>query len=265
MKTIILNITLLFLTVSTYSQTQILKKYDFNEGGYYLLGVFSASDESTLQDSIGEFYSDDIAILNKFKKDWIFKRPGKRYACGYHYDIYICKQGEILESFAINLNCNEIVTDKGYFYFDPDLLRQFYGKLKEPYGKMLSFNTITEAREYRTKILKDTTLIMAQKPRWSEYEGSFRFTYKCKEGTKNCLNEDEKILKLIETEIKEKYPNEKFILTDAGGSLTTLELEIICNKSLSDKFDLYYRDKEKYFGKWSPFNLTLETYWKTRK
>ena len=52
---------------------------------------------------------------------------------------------------------------------------------------------------------------------------------------------------------------------DAGGSLTTLEFEIICNKSLSDKFDLYYRDKEKYLGKWSPFNFTLETYWKTRE
>ena len=160
MKTIILNIILLLLTVATYGQKQIFKKYDFNKEGYYLLGAFSASDESTLQDSIGEFYTDDISILNKFKKDWIFKEPGKRYACGYHYDIFICKQGKILESFSINLNCNEIVTDKGYFYFDPDLLRQFYGKLKKPYFKKLSFNTIIEARAYRTEILKDTTLIM---------------------------------------------------------------------------------------------------------
>jgi len=265
MKTIILNITLLLLTVSIYGQTQVLQKYDFDKGGYYILGVFSESDRNSLRDSIGEFYTDDISILNKFKKDWVFKQPGKKYACGYHYEIFICKQGQILESFLINLNCNEIVTDKEYFYFDPDLLRQFYGKLKKPYSRELSFNTIIEAREYRTKIFKDTILIMTPNPLWTEYEGSFRFTYKCKEGTKDCLDGDKKIFKSIETEIKKKYPNEKFVLSDVGGSWTTIELEIICNKSLSDKFDLYYRDNEIYSGKWSPFDLKLKTYWKTRK
>ena len=264
MKTTILNITLLLLTVSAYGQTQILKNYDFNKGGYYLLGTFSESDRSTLRDSIGEFYTDDISILNKFKKDWTFKKPGKRYACGYHYEIFICKQGEILESFSINLNCEEIVTDKGYFYFDPNLLRQFYGKLKKPYHKNLSFNTITEARAYRTKILKDTTLIMTPNPLWTEYEGSFIFTYKCQESEKK--EENIKILKSIETKIKKKYPNEKFMLYEVGSSLTTIKVQITCNKSLSDKFDLYYRDK-KYFGEWwSPFGfLSLKTYWKIKK
>ena len=39
-------------------------------------------------------------------------------------------------------------------------------------------------------------------------------------------------------------------------------LEIICNKSLSDKFDLFERDNNEYFGKWSSFSLDLQTYWK---
>jgi len=96
MKTIILNITLLLLTVSAFGQTKLLKDYDFDKGGYYLLGATLMNEGNTLQDSIGDFYTDDVAILNKFKKDWIFKKPGKKYACGYHYTIYICKQGQIL-------------------------------------------------------------------------------------------------------------------------------------------------------------------------
>ena len=106
---------------------------------------------------------------------------------------------------------------------------------------------------------------MTPEPQWTEYEGSFRFSYKCNEGTKDCLDEDEKIFKSIEDEIKKKYPNENFLIKDVGGSWTTMELEITCNKSLSDNFDLYFRDKEGYFGKWNPFDFTLETYWTIEK
>ena len=265
MKKTILHILFLLLTVSTFGQTELLKDYDFNNGGYYILGTFSESDKNSLRDSIGEFYTDDITVLNKFKKDWTFKKPGKRYSCGYHYNIFVCRKGQILESFSINLNCEEIVTDKGYFYFNANLLREFYGQLKKPHTKRHSFTTIQEAREFRKNILNDTTLIMTPEPLWTEYEGSFRFSYKCNEGTKDCLDEDEKIFKSIEDEIKKKYPNENFLIKDVGGSWTTMELEITCNKSLSDNFDLYFRDKEGYFGKWNPFDLTLETYWTIEK
>jgi len=265
MKTIIFKIALLLLTVSAYGQTQLLKKYDFDKGGYYILGVLSESDRSSLQDSIEEFYTDDIAVLNKFKKDWVFKKEGKMYACGYHYTVFVCKQGDVLDEFSINLNCEEIATDKGYFYFNPNLLRQFYGKLKKPYSKRHNFNTIAEAREYRASILKDTTLIMTPKTLWTEYEGWFHFTYKCKEGTTDCFDKEKNILKSVEVEIAKKYPNEKFKLSVIMASLTEIGIRVACNKSLSDKFDLYYRDKNSKFGKWKPTDLRLETYWKTIK
>ena len=265
MKTTLLHFTFLFLTVSTFGQTQLFKDHDFNKGGYYILGTFSESDKNSLRDSLGEFYTDDIDVLNKFKMDWTFNEPGKMYACGYHYNVFVCRQGQILESFSINLNCGEIVTDKESFYFDPNLLRQFYGKLKKPYNEKYTFATIVEAREFRTSILEDTTLIMTPEPLWTVYEGSFRFTYKCTEGTKVCLDEDGEIFKSIEAEIKKKYPDEMFILDNVGGSWTTIELEIICNKSLSDSFDLFYRDPEAYFGKWKPFDLTLRTYWTVKR
>lgn len=251
----------LLLGPSVFGQVQVLKEYDFNEGGYYLLGQFSESDRNTLRDSLGEFYTDDIALLNQFKKDWIFSQPGKRYACGYHYRIYICKGGQALESFGINLNCKEIVGEKGYYYFNPDLLRKYYGKLKKPYSQNSTFQTLQEARAYWQKIKKDTRLIiMSPEPKWTRYEGSFRFTYKSKEHTKDCLDNPDQIFKSVESEIKREYPDESFSLYNVGGSLTTMELEITCNQSLSDQFALYYRDKDS-FGKWKPFDLRLKTYW----
>jgi hypothetical protein len=63
--------TLIFLFITTFSssQTQLLKKYDFNKGGYYLIGIRSESDRNGLADSLGEFYTDDIKVLNAIKKE----------------------------------------------------------------------------------------------------------------------------------------------------------------------------------------------------
>ncbi len=81
------NITIIisFLSSLTFGQTQLLKKYNFDEGGYYLAGIRSESDPNSLADSLGEFYTADITLLNAMKKDWTFKKPSPQYACGYHY------------------------------------------------------------------------------------------------------------------------------------------------------------------------------------
>ncbi|MBI5540419.1 MAG: hypothetical protein HY951_10205 [Bacteroidia bacterium] len=249
------------MTIISFGQTAFFENYNFNNGGYYIIGTYSESDRNSLKDSLGEFYTNDISILNQFKKDWVFDIPGKQYACGYHYDISVCKNGEIIESFAINLNCSEIVSRKGYFYFDSNKLRKFYGKLKTAYSKTIKFISLTEAREYRAKILLDSTLIMTPSPNWSEFEGEFDFTYKCKEGTTTCLEKEDSLKSVILQEISKTYPEEKFELSDRGGSLTEIDQIISCNKSLSDKFNLFYRDVEGYFGKWRPYSLSLETYW----
>jgi hypothetical protein len=265
MKTILLHITFLLLTVSTFGQTQILKDYDFNKGGYYILGVFSESDKNSLRDSIGEFYTDSIPILNQFKKEWTFKKPSPKYACGYHYSVYICKDGLTLEEISINLNCNEIVSNNGYFYFDTKKLRMFYGKLKKPYRKSLDFTSLTEARDYRKKILTDSSLIMTPTPQWTKYEGTFQFDYECSKGSKDCeYDNKQKKLKEIEQEIIKAYPNENFELDEGGGSLTSIIVEVKCDKSLSDKFTLYKRDTNSYFGKWAPYRLSLTTYRTTK-
>ena len=91
---IALSITFTFLSLAVLGQTKLLSDYDFEKGGYSILGTFAESDRNGLKDSIGEFYTDDISILNRFKKEWVFDKPGKKYSCGYHYTVYVCKNGK---------------------------------------------------------------------------------------------------------------------------------------------------------------------------
>jgi hypothetical protein len=251
------HITLLLILMATLSfgQAQLLKKYDFDKGGYYLIGVRSESDPNTLADSLGEFYTDDLKILNAIKKEWTFTKPSPQYACGYHYEVIICKGGLELESFSINLNCNEIATDQGYFYFDAQQLRMFKDSFKKPFRKIEKFTVLAEARNYRNSILKDQGLILTPTPIWTKYEGSFKFNYDCK----NCFDNEDKLLKRLTEEIKLKYAGEPFELDGRGGSNSELFVEVRSNKSLSDKFSSYKRDLE--FDDWKPYHLWFYTYW----
>ena len=80
MKMIFTFLFMLFLSGSVSSQTSFLEDYNFEDGGYYLLGTRSVSDRNRLADSLKEWYTDDISVMNEFKKEWVFTVPGKRYA-----------------------------------------------------------------------------------------------------------------------------------------------------------------------------------------
>jgi hypothetical protein len=258
----ILIVGLLLLTSTLSGQTQLLKNYDFDKGAYYLLGLRSESDPNGLADSLGEFYTDDIKVLNAIKKEWTFKKPSPQYACGYHYDILICKGGLLIESFSINLNCNEIATDRGYFYFEIQQLRMFKDSFKKPFRKLEKFSSLTEARNYRTKILSQPALIFTPTPNWTKYEGTFKFTYVCPKGSADCLDNEKKLLLQLKTEISKTYPGEQFEIEGQGGSSEELFVEVKSNKSLADKFNLYKRDLE--YDKWKPYNFNFSTYWTTK-
>ncbi len=259
MRKITYTILAILVSLWTSGQTQLLKNYDFNKGGYCILGIRSESDPSSLQDSLGDFYTNDIKILNEFKKDWIFKTPSPQYSCGYHYIIYICKNGKCLEDFAVNLNCNEIATDKAYFFFDSKKLRKFYGHLKTANVKFETMESIEQGKKYINSILKDTSLLMVSNPIWNKYEGEFTFRYKCQvKENEFCFDKEPQILIKLNDQIKKVYPGEIFDLEGAGGSKDELTINIKCNKSLSDKFNLYPLG----WSKWEYFKLYLTTAWK---
>lgn len=240
-----------------FCQTQLLKDYNFEKGGYYILGLFNESDRNGLRDSLGEFYTDSIPILNQFKQAWTFDTPSPKWACGYHYTVYICKDGLPVESFNINLNCNVIVSDDGYFYFDTQKLRMFKGKVKKPVLKIDKFDSISEARARRIELLSQPKLITTITPDWTRYEGEFNFTYTCPKGGPDCLDNEDTLLKQLSLEIQNAYPGEIFELEGVGGSSTQLYVNVMCNKTLADKFRLYPIS----WKKWDAYPLYLASYW----
>ena len=240
----------LIVFLNSHAQTKLLGKYPFDKGGYAIVGLLSESDPNDLQKELGEFYSDDIKVLNDFKKLWVFTKKSPMYACGYHYSIQVTLNGTILESFEINLNCNVIATDNGYFYFDTKKLSQFKDRLKRPAKKNHSFNSITEGKNYISTIKKDKNLLLTFEPVWTEFEGQFTFKYK--------KDDPDIVEKTLKTEIRKKYPNENFTLNQImWGTGGEYEFEITCNKSLFDKFTLYVKKKG-----WDAYKPILTTYWK---
>jgi len=231
-----------------------------------LIGAFGESDPNKLRDSVGEFYTEDTSVLNIFKKEWVFDKPSPAYACGYHYSILICRKGAVLESDGVNLNCHEIATDTGYFYFDSQKLRPFIGKLKKLYVEHKHFNNVEEAREYRLNILKDKNLIYSSKPDWTKFNGTFRFEYPYEEDTSTnfSLNEyvkkDNALLQKIKEAINSAYPNQDFELADVGGSLDEVDIEVKCDKTFAEKFKLYKKSAE--FRGWQSYDLNLVSYWR---
>lgn len=236
-------------------------QYDFSKGGYSILGVkYMEGDRNRLADSLGEFFTDDITVLNEFKQTWIFRKPSPKYACGYHYRVFLCYRGKSVKDFRININCNEIVGDEGYFYFEEDKLRRFYKRMKRFSMDHKKFQTIEEGRTYYKNVLNDSSLILAPEPPWLKYEGSFEFEYKFKPGCKDCYLQDEKYLKILTAEIKKAYPGEAFEVEEWGGSMEDINVRVKCNKSLYDKFKLYPMT----FPKWNAYDLGYYTYWRKK-
>ena len=217
-------------------------------------------DDPPLQKKLGEFYTDDITVLNALKRAWVFTRPQKIYACGYHYDVMVLKNREEIETFAINLYCKELVANGRSLVFDQKKLDAFSSRFKRLYRKLDHFPTIEAAREYWNKIRSDQDMVYASEPKWLVFEGSFKFKVPCEPQVRNCLEMFETTKPKIESQILAAYPGEKFSLRSSGGATGEMFVEIKTNRSLEEKFHLY--DRLSYFGKWEPFPLDLYSYWK---
>ncbi|MCA6364323.1 MAG: hypothetical protein IM638_14895 [Bacteroidetes bacterium] len=161
----------------------------------------------------------------------------------------------MLKTIWINLNCNELVCDGRYFYFNSDKLRIFKGKLKKLKTVYEDFKTIEEARHKRKEILNHPKLICTPYKPWIDYEGEFWFTYTYPNPKTDYLLGAKVFLDKLTVELKNSYPNETFILDDMGGSLTEKFVHVYCNKSLSEKFSLYPREE------WSDLKPDLISYW----
>lgn len=244
-------------------QTQLFKNYNFNEGGYAIIGTFWNSWSHPIKDSLGEFYTEDIKQLNKFKKAFTFSKPGVGFACGYHYTLYLCRDGKIIQSISINLECCEIATNGKYYYFDPNIMRQFYNQLN--YLKIVSvnFNNLYEARGQYKILEKNENLLLMKRPLWLKFDGHFVFRFDCKGF--DCIDDEKQIVAAIENQIKEKYPNYDFYMEQCTYSSEYLEFKLYCKKSMYEKFTLFTKRKNTTFEEWDERDLSIGTYWRTKK
>lgn len=258
MKTLFQFIITFLISFSIYAQTAVFKNFDFNSEEYTIIGIRTESDRNSLADSIGDFYTDKIEILNQFKDSWVFEKPGKKFACGYHYKISVCKNGKEVKSVRVNLNCNEVVSEEGYFFFDSNLLRTFYGKLNKPKIIDKSFENNTIGNEYIDSIVSKKKLILVPELNWRKYEGQFSINYHIKESNQELQKDDEKLILSLSKSVSAKYPDENFNLYIVGWNGNKREIEVKSNRSLYDKFDSHP------FGwrKWKKFDVKLRTYWK---
>lgn len=264
--TIFLSVSV-FAAISASAQHRPFDKYKFEDGGYTLAGVFGHHNDHPVQKEVGEFYTDDIGVLNAIKRSWNFPKPQKLYACGYHYYIVLLKDGKRVDDVAINLECNQIVTDKGSRYFRSQLLTSFAARLKPIFHRSDEFRTVAEARRYWQKSIADDAFVYAYPPKWLTYEGTFRFRSQCPLRDKSCyqFGQDTEVLMKARDRIANAYPGEAFELKTSGGSSTgEVFFEITCNRSLEEKFDLFDRWNKEMFGRWQPFPLTLDSYWKVK-
>jgi hypothetical protein len=268
MRSIFFYIALVFPLIASQTssaQYRPFEKYNFEDGGYTLVGVFEHYTDHKVQKKVGEFYTDDLAVLNAIKKAWNFPKTQRMYACGYHYYLVLMRNGIRVDDLSINLDCNEIVTEKGSRVFSSSLLTSFSSRLKPLFSRSDEFSSVEKAREYWTQIKRNQNFAYAYEPRWLKYEGNFGFRAQCPKGSSDCYmtGRDGKIMATIRDKIASSYPDEKFELRSNGGTSTgEIFFEIQCDKSLESKFDIYDRWDKEAFGKWQPFPLVLRSYWK---
>ncbi len=250
-----------FFTTQMYGQTAPLDKYHFKDGGYIFMGTFSHHSDHPLQKKLGEFYTDEIQVLNELKKSWRFSRPQKDYACGFHYNFLILRNSVVQDSFVVNLECNQLRTSDRSLYFDLKKLNSFSSKFKKLHREFKEFKSISEARVYLETLNTNPNFVYFEKPRWKEFEGEFRFNTKCPTPDKSCNTDFKKIKPILENEISARYAGEKFRLEESGGSSNgDLFVTVKCNKSLEEQFTLYDRWNKQAFGKWEPYYLGLYSY-----
>jgi hypothetical protein len=241
---------------------KVLGSYDFSDGGYKLVGVHYGFDNN-LSKTIGEFYIEDKAVLNKIKNEWTFYKKSKYYKCGYHYEIKLLRNGDLIDSFSINLEdgCNAIVTSIGPLVFDPSKLEMFRNDLKPLLKVEDHFKSLIDGRSYIKEAIKSNKYVYGEMPLWKEYDGYFSFQVEVP--PKFDLSHLEESTEHLQNELINTYGQNAFVLIEksisfSGGQQKSNDItyEIICNKELFMNFHQY-----KVIQPWKTFDELEWVHW----
>jgi hypothetical protein len=249
-----LTLLLLFTSAGIDAQPGIFSKYSFEKKGYAIVGLAAGAKPNFLQQALGEFYTDETSVLNDLKKSWVFTKKVPANTCGNHYSIQLTRYGIIVEDWLINLECKVITTDKGSFFFDPVKLERLTARLKKPIVRKDNFAGKTEGNHFIDSVKRLPGLLLVFQPFWTRFEGTFTFPY-----TPSGKESSAAAEKKLNTQIKKKYPAQKFILFSMPGMRNgAYEFQLICDKRLFDAFTLYPKNSN-----WKEYSRDLVSVWRS--
>lgn len=255
MKYLITTIILVILTVfSAVGQTNILKKLNFDKGEWKLFGISFENEKNRLQDSLGNFFSNDKELFKLIQKTWKLKEHKGMYGCGYHYKFVFIQNDTIQHTWMLNLNCREICGELGCYEFPESMLRQFYPRLtKIPKTRYEIDNLQTARKLYKYLLTIDSVMIASENYQsWSKFHGVVKV-----EVIDSIVNNYVKIDKFVSGKIKVDYPDEIFEIKKGSSShppkgADTYHYYIYCTPKMGNNFTTY-----KILKRWEAFEKLI--------
>jgi hypothetical protein len=260
-------LSLILFKTFAFSQTKFLKQFNFDNGNYAIY-LIDCKEPLTLKvktdsfnDTIIDFRSDDnfqvtdVKMLNQLKQEWVGKKVDYLHNCWYDYFIYVTENDSIVLKFEVNLDCKELIFKGNSYKIDPTIITKFLPEFKVLQKQNFVFENIDKGRDYWESILKNEKYVFKSlcKDDWLEFDGEFYFHY-----SEKSRLEVSKVLNKLNEQISLSYLGEKFELRYgsalANGNQIDYLIQVSCNKSLFDKFNLYPK-KEWYLFRDFSFDL----------
>lgn len=238
----------------------LLSEHPFAEGGYSIVVVPETDFRFNQLDSEAvSVYFDQIADLERISKGLVAYSAAVVYpfGCFDSQQIFVCKNGIVMETLVISENCHSITASEGEFAYAGYFPFQEYRLARLQIDK---FDDAATARKHRQELLNQPGLLLMATPPWLEYDGQFGY----------YLDDDQSTAMKVEqdaiAELNKRFPGEPFVLSvESYGQSPThpwnFRVLVKCRKSLFDGFgDLHEVD----WGGWKPYPLTLQSYWKRK-
>ena len=116
---------MLFVGCSNKKSIHLFEEYDFNSGNYKLYGILTEGGPTNFTENVGNFVVLDTVILNKIKQDWKIHSTNKIMPCGYSYLMVLMDKDSCVYHFGVNLDCEYLTCEKGWFKFPAKLLNRY--------------------------------------------------------------------------------------------------------------------------------------------
>jgi hypothetical protein len=211
------NISILFLilTLSLYSQSPVLRNFDFSKDSYKLIVYHEAFNTSYSE----SFYVSDISKLQLLKDNWIGDKTDTLYECGYDYYLYLIHSDSIVAEFNVNTECGQVFSKKWTLINFKGNPFQNLVKDGDAFRKHLSFSSLDTARITfaRYKQNKNYFIIDPEGLEWVKFDGWFYVKVDSNYNRTQIEAEIEKLLKAQNADnqiriILDEYRPDLFIL-----------------------------------------------------